>query len=292
MTKLLIAILVVFIAGTTSAFSAGNDSPSIPTPSNVELVREVNLDAPRLLDTFKSSNPGLEKFIKEIREVKVATYRLRSNSSDDFLKSYEPELTKQGWHSMIRNQENPGEVSAVYNHASDGLAILSIDKKDELSIIRVEGTFDFAATEHSASSISAKSSDSEFEEVPMGEPSWDEDMFKSTVTGTRQYRPTMIPANSPGKLEVEGFSEDPTIQTWNRGEVVINYQKVFTGESKDKALEMEKRCLVVVDSSSDTIKVRQALVEMPGSPTSDVNCKAILKITAPNSWKVDISKKK
>lgn len=305
MFKLLLATIVLVTISVIPSFSEGTGALGLPAPQNTDLIREVNLNTNKLLDSFRSCNPDLVQFIKEIKEVRIATYRLHAGDTPaEVLKSYDSDLVKAGWHSMIRDQEKPGEVSAVYNQDTTGLVLICFDPKGEMSIIRVEGSFDFSAankakTQSSMDSSfpemesfsSQKSSSSSYEEAQSGNPEWNEDKAAGKITGTRNYRSITIPANRSGKLTIEGFSEEPQIHQGSQNEVVIDYKKSFTGSTKQKALEMEKRCLVMVNASSDTAQVRLALVELPGSPTSEVTCKAILEITVPSGWKVDFQPK-
>lgn len=295
-----------------SAFAAETSAFEIPTPQNSEMIREVNLDPPSLLAIIRNENPDLEKFIKEIKKVKVTTFRWSGDAQPvTFLKSYESQLDTQSWNNMIRDLEKPSQISAVYNKPDGNLLVLSLSDKKELTAIFVQGVFDFKATEKMSKTASLdgsgieepnalgiaseksseKTADYSFQEIPMGDPDWATDPATGLVTGKRTYRPAIIPAKLPGKLVLDGFTEIPQIHKWDRDEVVLNYKKEFTGNTKEKALEMDKRCLLMVDMTSNGINVHQALAEVSGSPATEVTGKIIMDITIPNSWTVDSLKK-
>lgn len=310
MLKSLLAVLalVALSVTTAAAESAMSKALGLPEPPDAELSYKADMATPDLLKAVNTKLPG---FVKELKEAKVFVYRLTKPAApSDLLKIYEPELEKQSWRSVASENAN-GEMRAIFAR-NDRMLILSLVRHPEglmLTFLSIAGTFDLSVVDNTTKPPSvdsgfappsiptspvpppAATTSQAFQEVPMGEPRWENDAVKGTFTGARDYRPMLIPAKDPGKLIVEGFVDEPKVQTWDRPEIMISYKKIFTGTSQSRALDMERRCLLMVDNPAGEVQVRQALVETPGSPTTEVTCKTVLDISAPGAWKIEFRKK-
>jgi len=288
---LLIVALSIQMAAAAPEKPAGARAIGLPEPPQAELIREIHLGGDVVKSFLSNTDPELERWLREIRGADLLAYRPKAGMDfKAFLERYEPDLFRDGWKVMAKDLSSPRELQAIYIRPK-GLAIISQEREDEVVIIHVAGGLDLSkirigpAPRATEALPPAPAPSRGLEEIPAGDPKWDYDATRGIVLGERKYRPMTISAAGSGKI----IATDLAALEVRKGspEVILSYKKIFVGSSKERALEMERRCQLQPQVSPGRIELRVVRIAVPGSPASEVACDVEGEISIPEGWSVE-----